>query len=315
MAASLLTYGLRLTTGTSMADSLERSPLRADLLLLTVTLLAAAGWIFSKEALDGMPPLLFIGTRFLLAGLLLALFGLPALRRLTRRDLAAGAGVGLLFSGALGFWIMGLYHSNHLGESAFINSLGILLVPIVAKLLFGDRPPRTTWIALPIALAGFALLSLNAGLRLEPSQWLIATSAVLFSLLINVNTRVVRHLPALPLTAIQLTVVGVLLGLVSALIEPWPARIGGITLGWLAASVLLASTLRFFLQVYAQGLTTPSHAAVILMLEAVWTALLAAAWYGETMSLLQLAGCSLIFAALLINRWYWVRKLVLRTAR
>ena len=45
------------------------------------------------------------------------------------------------------------------------------------------------------------------------------------------------------------------------------------------------------------------------------TALLAAAWYGETMSLLQLAGCSLIFAALLINRWYWVRKLVLRTAR
>ncbi|MDT0500471.1 MULTISPECIES: DMT family transporter [unclassified Halomonas] len=297
-----------------MTDSLERSPLRADLLLLTVTLLAAAGWIFSKEALAGMPPLLFIGTRFLLAGLILVLFALPALRRLSRRDLATSAGVGLLFSAALGFWVMGLFHSRHLGESAFINSLGILLVPVVARLLFGDRPPRTTWIALPIALAGFGLLSLNAGLRLEPSQWLIATSALLFSLLINTNTRVVRHLPALPLTAIQLTVVGVLLSLASALVEPWPARLGGDILGWLAASILLSSTLRFFLQIHAQGLTTPSHAAVILMLEAVWTALLAAAWYGETMTLLQLAGCSLIFTALLINRWYWVRKLVLRLA-
>ncbi|MDR5901990.1 DMT family transporter [Halomonas icarae] len=297
-----------------MTDPMERSPLRADLLLLTVTLLAAAGWIFSKEALGGMPPLLFIGTRFLVAGMILVLFALPALRRLRRRDLATSAGVGLLFSAAIGFWVMGLFHSRHLGESAFINSLGILLVPVVARLLFGDRPPRTTWIALPVALVGFGLLSLNAGLRLEPSQWLIATSALLFSLLININTRVVRHLPALPLTAIQLTIVGILLSLASALIEPWPTRIGGDILGWLAASILLSSTLRFFLQIHAQGLTTPSHAAVILMLEAVWTALLAAAWYGETMTLLQLAGCSLIFTALLINRWYWVRKLVLRFA-
>lgn len=295
-----------------MPPTLTRAPLRADLLLLLVTLLAAAGWIFSKEALAGMPPLLFIGTRFLLAGLILAAFALPALRRLSRGDVMACAGVGILFSAALALWILGLHHSRHLGESAFINSLGILLVPIMARLLFGDRPPPTTWIALPVALVGFALLSLNAGLRIEASQALFTASAVLFSILINVNSRVVHRVPALPLTVIQLVVVGILLGLGSLLVEPWPGRIGGVTLGWLAASVLLASTLRFFLQVHAQGLTTPSHAAVILMLEAVWTALLAAAWYRETMTPLQLAGCALIFAALLINRWYWVRRLVTR---
>ncbi|MGJ7456225.1 DMT family transporter [Halomonas sp. MA07-2] len=295
-----------------MPDSIVRAPLRADLLLLLVTLLAASGWIFSKEALNGLPPLLFIGTRFLLAGVILAAFAGPALRRLSRNDILTGAGVGVLFSAALTLWIMGLYHSRHLGESAFINSLGILLVPVMARLLFGDRPPRTTWIALPVALAGFGLLSLNAGFRIEPGQWLMACSAVLFSLLINTNSRVVHRLPALPLTVLQLITVGIVLGLASLATEPWPTRIGGATLGWLAASVLLASTLRFFLQVHAQGLTTPSHAAVILMLEAVWTALLAAAWYRETMTPLQLAGCALIFAALLINRWYWVRRLFTR---
>ncbi|MBE0488181.1 MAG: DMT family transporter [Halomonas sp.] len=295
-----------------MPDSAVRAPLRADLLLLLVTLLAASGWIFSKEALNGLPPLLFIGTRFLLAGLILAAFAGPALRRLSTNDILTGASVGVLFSGALTLWITGLYHSHHLGESAFINSLGILLVPVMARLVFGDRPPRTTWIALPVALAGFGVLSLNAGFRIEPSQWLMACSAVLFSLLINTNSRVVRRLPALPLTVLQLITVGIVLGLASLAVEPWPTRIGGVTLGWLAASVLLASTLRFFLQVHAQGLTTPSHAAVILMLEAVWTALLSAAWYRETMSPLQLAGCALIFAALLINRWYWVRRLFTR---
>jgi len=289
-----------------------RSPLRADFMLLLVTLLAAAGWIFSKEALAGMPPLLFIGTRFLMAGGILALFAHASLRRLSLADWQLAAGVGLIFSAAISLWVFGLHHSRHLGESAFINSLGILLVPVVARLMFGDRPPSSTWVALPVALIGFALLSLNAGFQIETSQWLMVGAAAGFSLLINTNARVVRRIPALPLTAIQLVVVGLMLTLASLPIEPWPAELSAATLGWLTASVLFASTLRFFLQVHAQGLTTPSHAAVILMLEAVWTALMAAWWFEESMTLLQLLGCSLIFTALLINRWYWVRRLFKR---
>ncbi|MDR5897603.1 DMT family transporter [Halomonas vilamensis] len=293
-------------------NTLVRSPWQADALLLLVTLVAAAGWIFSKEALAGMSPLWFIGTRFLLASAVLACFAWPALRRLPARQLYNGAAVGLLFSGAIAFWVMGLEYSHHLGESAFINSLGILLVPVVARLLFGDLPPRTTWVALPIALFGFTLLSLNAGFRLEPSQLFMVCSALLFALLINVNTRVVRHLPALPLTTLQLMVVGVVLTTLSVLFEREPLALSPAIIGWFLASALIASSLRFFLQVKAQGMTSPSHAAVILMLEAVWTALLAAFWFGESMTLLQLLGCGLIFTALLINRWYWVRQVLWR---
>ncbi|MBF8222142.1 DMT family transporter [Halomonas sp. 328] len=287
----------------------SRPPLKADLLLLAVTLLAAAGWIFSKEALDGLPPLLFIGSRFLLAGLLLLPFAWPSLKKRRLSQFTGALGVGLVFAAAIAFWVLGLAYASHLGESAFINSLGILLVPVMARLLFGDRPPKTTWIALPVAVVGLACLSLERGFQLEASQWLFLIAATLFALLFNLNSRVVKRLPALPLTAIQLIVVGLVLTALSAVSEPWPARVGGDTLAWLAASVLLASTLRFFLQVYAQGLTTPSHAAVIMMLEAVWTALMAALWFNETMSAWQLLGCGLIFAALLINRWRWVRAL------
>ncbi|MGP8290300.1 DMT family transporter [Vreelandella zhanjiangensis] len=293
-------------------STLKRAPWQADALLLLVTILAAGGWIFSKEALAGMPPLLFIGTRFLLAGLILLGFAWPALSRMPARRIRRGIFVGLLFSVAIGFWIMGLKTSNHLGESAFINSLGILLVPVVAKLLFGDRPPRTTWIALPVALLGFALLSLNAGFRVETSQLLMVCAALCFAFLINVNTRVVRNVPALPLTTLQLLSVGTVLTILSFTFERQPVALNTSILGWFIASVLLASSARFFLQITAQGMTTPSHASVVLMLEAVWTALFAAWWFGETMAPLQLLGCGLIFTALLINRWYWVRKILLR---
>ncbi|WP_422102737.1 DMT family transporter [Vreelandella sp.] len=293
-------------------NSVKQAPWQADALLLLVTALAAGGWIFSKEALAGMPPLLFIGTRFLLAGLILLGFAWPTLRQMPARRIKRGLLVGVLFSAAIAFWVLGLHHSDHLGESAFINSLGILLVPVVARLLFGDRPPRSTWIALPVALAGFALLSLNGGFHVEASQLLMVCAALCFALLINVNTRVVRNVPALSLTTLQLMSVGVVLTGLSLVVEHQPLALSPSILGWFMASVLLASSLRFFLQIKAQSMTTPSHAAVILMLEAVWTALLAAWWFGETMTLLQLLGCSLIFAALLINRWYWVRKVLLR---
>ena len=293
-------------------NSIKRAPWQADVLLLLVTVLAASGWIFSKEALAGMPPLLFIGTRFLLAGLILLGFAWPTLTRMSARRVRRGLLVGVLFSAAIAFWVLGLNYSDHLGESAFINSLGILLVPVVARLLFGDRPPRSTWVALPVALLGFALLSLNAGFNVEASQLLMVCAALCFALLINVNARVVRNVPALPLTTLQLISVGVVLTGLSLVVEHQPLALSPSILGWFMTSVLLASSLRFFLQIKAQSMTTPSHAAVILMLEAVWTALFAAWWFGETMTALQLLGCSLIFMALLINRWYWVRKVLLR---
>lgn len=292
-------------------NRIARAPWQADALLLLVTLMAAGGWIFSKEALVGMPPLLFIGTRFLLAGAILLGFAWPALRRLPARRVRRGLLVGLLFSVATGFWIMGLHYSQHLGESAFITSLGILMVPVIG-MLFGETPPRTTWVALPVALTGFGLLSLNAGFRVEISQLLMVCAALGFALLINVNTRVVRNVPALPLTTLQLLAVGAVLTLLSLLFERAPMAVESAILGWLLASVVLSSSLRYFLQIKAQGMTTPSHASVILMLEAVWTALIAAWWFGETMTALQLTGCSLIFLALLINRWYWVRKVLRR---
>ena len=63
---------------------------KADLILLFVTLIAGTGWIFTSEALAGFQPLTFMGTRFLLAGFVLSLFGLKQFRCLSLRQNESG---------------------------------------------------------------------------------------------------------------------------------------------------------------------------------------------------------------------------------
>ncbi len=287
-----------------------RHPLKADLLLVCATLVAAAGWIFSKESLAGLPPLLFVGVRFLLAGLVLMAFSWPQLRLLDRAGWRGSLIVGALFTLAMVLWIKGLEHAIHLGEGAFISSLGAVLVPVVARLFFGEHPPRIAWVAMPVAMMGFACLSLEHGFRFEPGQWLFLAAALVFAVLINLNGRVVRTVSPLALSTVQVMMVGVLVLPLSALSEAWPEAVSTPVLGWVLASALIATTLRFFTQLYGQSLTTPSHASMILMLEPMWTAMLAAWWFGERMSGLQFVGCALIFSALVLSRWRVMRDLL-----
>jgi len=283
---------------------------RADLLLLLVTLIAAAGWIFSKQALQDFPPLLFIGIRFLLAGVLLMIPAFRDLRMLVQqKTIIPVMRLGLLMTCALLCWILGLKHGSHLGEGAFITSLGVVLVPLMAWLVYRERAQLSTWLSLPVAIFGLMLLSLEGGISLAAGQLWFLSAALLFSVHFVLVSRMALAVPALILTAVQLLMVGFGGILVSAFVEVWPGSVSHAALGWLFASAFIATSLRFAVQTYAQSLAPASHVALIMTLEPVWAALLAAIIYDEEMSVLQLGGCSLIFTAMLVSRWRWVKPL------
>ncbi len=280
----------------------NRYSLKADVMLVGVTLIAATGWVFSKEALAGLPPLLFIGIRFLIAGGVLAIIAGRDWLEFGRSRVPNTVLTGFIMAAGMIFWVKGLNASSHLGESAFIHSLSFILVPLVARWGFGDPQPLTTWIALPVALCGLGLLSLENGFRLENSQLYFLFAAALFAWNICLITRLSGSVRALPLSAVQLLIVGATALLLSLFTEQWPSEVAGAIWGWLLISALVATSLRFFLQVYAQGLTSASHAALIMTLEPVFTALLASMWFAETMSGAQFAGCALVFVAMLVSR-------------
>lgn len=291
---------------------MQTHSLKADGLLIIVTLLAAISWMFSKEALAEFPPLLFVGSRFLLAGLILALVGYRSLKSLSRQQWQGSLLVGTVFGAAMCFWIMGLFTTRSLGEGAFITSMAVVLVAPMGLFFFKERVAPSTWVALPLAILGMALLALRQGFQPESSQLFFLTAALLFSLTFILNGKAAAKTPALALSAIQLCIVGLVALPISALSEDWPQHVSQSMLHWLLLSVVVGTAARFLLQTYAQGLTSPAHAAVIMVLEPIWTASIAAYWFAERMEAQQLAGCALIFASLIANRWSAVRGLLSR---
>ena len=293
---------------------------KADLLLVIVTLLAAVSWIMSKEAVMIMPPLLFMGLRFLLASGLLAVIGWQHLRQLDAYAIKRSMVAGVVFALGMSLWVMGLFTGTHVGEGAFLTSLGVVLVPVIGKLFFGEAQTRSNWLALPFAVVGLALLSLKNGFRPEVGQWFYVTAAFVFALFYRLNTlaanqtvrqlangqqQVVAGVPPIALTSIVLAMVGIVASIISLVFEPWQktmAEFSGAMFGWIVASAIIGTAARFLIQTYAQSLSQHTHGVVILVVEPVWVALLAAAWYGEQMSGQQLVGCSLILLSLLVSR-------------
>lgn len=306
---------------------------KSDLLLVIVTLLAAISWIFSKEAVLLMPPLLFMALRFLIAGGFLVLIAWRPLARLSVEQLKRGVGVGLVFGIAMSFWVMGLFHITSMGEGAFITSLGVVIVPVIARIVFKEVQPASTWLAIPVAVAGLALLSLRNGFQPEVGQIFFVLAATIFALFFTLNTRaanqrtvisrtgetIEKHrIPALPLTAIALLTVGLVTLAESLVLEPWLPTFGNpppLLIWWILASAIVGTAGRFLVQTYAQSLSSHSHGAVILVLEPVWVSLFAAGWFDETMTPMQLAGCGLIFAALIVNRWGALSKAIKASLR
>ena len=284
--------------------------LKADLLLVLTTILAGAGWIFSKEALAGLAPLLFIAMRFSAAGVLLGCLRVGSLRALTAEQWRASLHVGVFFGIAIVFWILGLHLASHVGVGAFLTSLGVVMVPLVG-LAFGERPGRYVFYSLPFVAAGLACLSLDTEFSIGWGEASFLVAALFFSLTFILNSRASARTPAVPLTAIQLVLAGLITLAVSILTENWNFDQPPAIWGWFLASVLIATSLRFSIQTRAQGMAPASHAAIIMTLEPVWAALMAVGWLGERMSLLQVIGCGLIFMAMLVNRWpavrYWMR--------
>ncbi|WP_429196316.1 EamA family transporter, partial [Aeromonas veronii] len=116
---------------------MNRTPL---LLMVLVTLLAAAGWLFSKEAIRELPPAAFIGSRFLLAALLLLPLAWLREPPPTRAQLVRAAGCGTLLGASLLLWVTAISQSDALGSGAFIMSVATLMAPLAAWAAFRAKP-------------------------------------------------------------------------------------------------------------------------------------------------------------------------------
>lgn len=271
-------------------------------ILVATTALAGLGWIFSKEAIQGLPPFGFIGLRFIVASVCLYPLCYKQIYSLTNQQRLKLMLAGVVMGSALLVWVHAISVSETLGEGAFIVSLSMIIVPIIAWALYKERPKRAFWVATPIAVAGLAFLSLTGGWNSSPGQVWFLCSACTLALHFNINSKLAKSLPVMAVTCIQLFVAGLLASTASMLSEDFPSAIEPSIWGWFAASAVLATSLRYVMQTMGQKGCGPANAALIMLLEPIWTVVLSVIWYGEQLSMNKYIGCSLILLSLLYYR-------------
>jgi drug/metabolite transporter (DMT)-like permease len=127
--------------------------------LLVVYVVWGSTYLAIKVVVETMPPLLSAGSRFLVAGALLA--AVLRLRgtslRVTRRELAASAFAGLLLL-ALG---NGMVHVAEMRIDSSVAAMIVGTVPLQIvglRMLAGDDPSRATRLSALAGLAGLALV-------------------------------------------------------------------------------------------------------------------------------------------------------------
>ncbi|MGK9175694.1 DMT family transporter [Yokenella regensburgei] len=280
---------------------------QAELFLVFTTLIAACGWIFSREAISGMPVFAFLGVRFLGAALVLLPFcrGQSIPPQWRRQAVTSG----LWMAANMCLWIWSVSTTPSLGEGAFIMSLSMLFVPLVAWAMMGVRPARAYWECLPVAVIGLALLSLHTPIVFHPSQGWFLLTAFVQSISFCYTSRLARDVPLIPLTTVQLAVTGSIGVFFSLLFEHWTQPLTAPTIMWLVASIFIATSLRFGLQIQGQKYAAVASAALIMVLEPLLTVIAASLWYSERLPLQKILGGVLILLAQLWFRWRMVAKL------
>ena len=209
--------------------------------------------------------------------------------------LAAGA---VLFSAA-GLQQVGIATTTA-GKAGFITGLYIVLVPVLG-LALGHRAGVPVWLGLGLAVPGLWLLSMTEDLTIATGDLLVLAGALFWALHILVIDHFVRTVDALKLSAAQFAACALLSAGTALVVEERPFAGFAPALWAVLYGGLFAVGVAYTLQVVAQQHAKPSHAALILSLEAVFGALGGWLLLGEVMSGRMLLGAALLMTGILVS--------------
>jgi drug/metabolite transporter (DMT)-like permease len=201
----------------------------------------------------------------------------------------------LLLAGYV-FQTVGLQYTTA-ATSAFITYMLVVFVPLISFATTRRAPHPLTLVGVGLAVAGLVLLTGGADTGFGRGEVLTLGCAMAFAAhLVFLGGVATRHDPV-RLTTVQLATVG-LVCLVPALVRGGFDFDGG-ALAAAAFTGVFATAVAFLAMVWAQRVVSPSRAAIILLLEPVFAALLSAL-VDEPLTAATIAGGALILIAVLL---------------
>ena len=284
---------------------MDKKALRGSLLLFLGAIVWGAAFAAQRAGMDHIGPFTFTGIRMLIGGLVMIPVSMMAGKKQTapvskRTQMKGGLYCGLWLFAATSLQQVGLI-STDAGKAGFITALYVVLVPLAGWLILRKNPGRAVWIGVLLAVAALYLLCVPpAGFRMEKGDLLVLGCAFCFTGQILCVDRYAPRVNGAALARDEFLVTGLLSMLAAVFTER-------ITLDGVAEAAipilytgLFSSAVGYTLQIMGQKNVDPTLASLIMCLESVFAVLFGALLLGERMSGREIAGCALMFTAVIL---------------
>lgn len=286
---------------------MKKAALRNSFLLFLAAFIWGVAFVAQSVGMDYMGPFTFNGIRFLMGSVVL--LPLVCLRRKKDREqgrrragkkitLTGGVCCGLALCTAALLQQFGIMYTT-VGKAGFITTLYIIIVPVMGIFL-KRRVPGKVWFGAALAAFGMYLLCMSEKLSLSKGDTYVFICAIVFSIHILIIDYFSPKADGVELSCIQFLTAGIIGSILAFLFEEpsFGSFIEGIIP--LAYAGIMSSGVAYTLQIVGQKDTDPTVASLILSLESVVSVLAGWVILGQALSIRELAGCGLVFAAVIL---------------
>lgn len=286
---------------------MKKVSLRNSFLLFLAAFIWGVAFVAQSVGMDYMGPFSFNGARFLMGSMVL--LPLVIFRRKKDKEknipraglkitLKGGVCCGLALGSAALLQQFGIMYTT-VGKAGFITTLYIIIVPVMGIFL-GKKIAGKVWIGAAAAAFGMYLLCMSERLALGRGDTLVLVCAIIFSVHILVIDYFSPKADGVELSCIQFLTAGMISSILAFIFEEPELSdfIDGIIP--LAYAGIMSSGVAYTLQVVGQKDMDPTVASLILSLESVVSMLAGWAILGQSLNGRELAGCGLVFGAVIL---------------
>jgi drug/metabolite transporter (DMT)-like permease len=286
---------------TRATSSPRRVRLFAELGLALAGVVWGVNFVLMKVAVERMPPIYYLGLRFLVGTVVLAPFCIGRLRRLDRRGWLLGMVLGVLLFGGFVLQTTGIKTVSP-GVSGFITSIYVVMVPLMLGLFTRRWPAPLVWVGIATVMGGLAVLSIYGKVGFGWGEGLTLLANIFWALHILLVGYACLRYSAMALVALQLGVCAVL-SLVTSFAWEQPALFPG----WEATGAVLwtgimGGVVAYLLMAVGQKYTPPTLAGLLMSLEAVFALITGIIVGYDTLTGRSIIGFVLVFVGTTVAR-------------
>ncbi len=245
--------------------------MKADLMLLGITIVWGASYMLTKIGLEGLEPLNLTALRFIIAFFISGGIFYKRISNTNRKTIKYALILGVMLFFMFTTMAFGLGHTTA-SNAGFLISLSVILIPIISFFFLKKKIERKVIAGVVLAFIGIVLLSLDAELRMNIGDLLCILCAVICSVHVIVIEIFTKEVDSITLGVLQLGFAGLLSLIFSFTFESFGLPRTG--LSWISVLLLsvFCTAIGYVVQTFAQKDTTATHTGLILSLEPVFSA-------------------------------------------